>query len=40
VRKEGYDIEWMMRSAGLSGPVALPDANSSMMPAPTEDPLA
>ncbi|MGA7110651.1 MAG: hypothetical protein WBV28_17760 [Terracidiphilus sp.] len=40
VRKEGYDIEWMMRSAGLSGPGALPDANSSIVPVPTEDPLA
>ena len=40
VRKEGYDIEWMMRAAGLSGPASLPGANSSLVPAPTEDPLA
>ena len=41
VRKEGYDIEWMMRSAGLGG---LPASESApglpLVPARTEDPLA
>jgi hypothetical protein len=41
VRKEGYDIEWMMRAAGLAEPgPALPGANDAFTPAPTEDPLA
>jgi hypothetical protein len=40
VRKEGYDIEWMMRSAGLNAPAAVPDVSSSFVPAHSEDPLA
>lgn len=39
VRKEGYDIERMMRSAGLGEPFALPEAAASLVPAHTEDPL-
>jgi hypothetical protein len=50
VRKEGFDIEWMMRAAGLDAPARLPAADSSFASAqsetpahaqtPTEDPLA
>jgi len=46
VRKEGYDIEWMMRAAGLDAPARLAATGSSFAPAqsqtqtPTEDPLA
>jgi hypothetical protein len=29
VRKEGYDIEWMMQAAGLTGPVTLPSGAGS-----------
>jgi hypothetical protein len=40
VRKEGYDIEWMMRSAGLGGSAIVdPASNLPLMPAQTEDPL-
>lgn len=39
VRKEGYDIERMMRSAGLGEPAALPEAAASLVPAHIEDPL-
>ena len=34
VRKEGYDIEWMMQAAGLTPPVELPAAANPPQPAP------
>jgi hypothetical protein len=37
VRKEGYDIEWMMRAAGMVQPAISTD--SSLVPAHSEDPL-
>jgi hypothetical protein len=44
VRKEGYDIERMMRAAGLEAPATLPVRSASVDPAqtqtPIEDPLA
>jgi hypothetical protein len=39
VRKEGYDIEWMMRAAGLNTPAAQSAADNSLVPAQSEDPL-
>jgi hypothetical protein len=32
VRKEGYDIEWMMQAAGLNAPVMPPSAESPVAP--------
>jgi hypothetical protein len=40
VRKEGYDIEWMMRSAGLSAPGPPPNADSGLLTVHAEDPQA
>jgi hypothetical protein len=36
VRKEGYDIEWMMRAAGLDAPSPPPTTGVSFAPAPSE----
>jgi len=33
VRKEGYDIEWMMQAAGLTPPEPLADSSGTVMPA-------
>jgi len=38
VRKEGYDIEWMMRAAGLDAPARLPATGVAFAPAPNETP--
>jgi uncharacterized membrane protein len=38
VRKEGYDIEWMMRAAGLDAPSPPPATGVSFAPAPSETP--
>jgi len=38
VRKEGYDIEWMMRAAGLDAPSPPPTTGVSFAPAPSEAP--
>jgi hypothetical protein len=38
VRKEGYDIEWMMRAAGLDAPSPPPTTGVSFAPAPSETP--
>lgn len=40
VRKEGYDIEWMMRAAGMESPVEAAASDVSLAPAPSEDPQA
>jgi membrane-anchored glycerophosphoryl diester phosphodiesterase (GDPDase) len=37
VRKEGYDIERMMRAAGMELAAATPVADVSLAPAPSED---
>ncbi|HUB29962.1 MAG TPA: hypothetical protein VL967_09700 [Terracidiphilus sp.] len=37
VRKEGYDIEWMMRAAGMEQPAI--STGTSLVPAHSEDPL-
>jgi hypothetical protein len=36
VRKEGYDIEWMMRSAGMTNPIPAPESEAA--PAPETPP--
>jgi len=36
VRKEGYDIERMMRAAGLEAPVTDSASTASFVPAPTQ----
>jgi hypothetical protein len=37
VRKEGYDIEWMMRAAGMNDPAVLSAPGSPLVPAQSED---
>jgi uncharacterized membrane protein len=39
VRKEGFDLEWMMKAAGLQAPAAAPASDSAYLSAPTEGPL-
>lgn len=36
IRKEGFDIEWMMQSAGLATPAVSADASVAPSPAPSE----
>lgn len=40
VRKEGFDLEWMMHVAGLHPQVVAPTVESTFLSAPTKDPLA
>jgi uncharacterized membrane protein len=40
VRKEGYDIEWMMRAAGLEPSASAPSSDAPVLPVPVEDPQA
>ena len=40
VRKEGFDLEWMMHAAGLHAQVGAPTAENAFLSAPTEGPLA
>jgi hypothetical protein len=40
IRREGYDVEWMMRAAGFDAPATSVDGGSSFAPAATEGPLA
>jgi hypothetical protein len=40
IRREGYDVEWIMRAAGLDAPATSVDRDSSFAPAVTEGPLA
>jgi hypothetical protein len=40
IRREGYDVEWMMRAAGLDAPATSVDGTSSFAPAVTEGPPA
>jgi hypothetical protein len=35
VRKEGYDIEWMMQAAGLTVPATQPSEESAPAPVQT-----
>jgi hypothetical protein len=40
VRKEGFDLEWMMKAAGLHPQATAPTAENAFLSAPTEGPLA